>query len=188
MNRRMSMWRAALAALVLAAGSLPAQAMSLDEVRQYLLELRGRAQQWLADPGAWIAQLQCGVLRPLGAPAIAPVSDASGCWYRLPLQDGVVEFQYTVSALRADAATLDRVAEQARRASEVRIRGQRVALEAEEVSHIESERFGRMAWLESAKQLVYLQNGRLVSVRFRGSEGGVAYAAQVAGLLADSRR
>jgi hypothetical protein len=184
----LSMWRAALVALVLVAGSLPAQAMSLDEIRQYLLELRGRAQQWLVDPGSWIAQLQCGELRPLGAAPLPPMRDATGCWYRLPMQDGVVEFQYTVSALRADAGTVDRVAEQARRASELRIRGQRVALEAEEVSHIESERFGRMAWLESAKQLVYLQGGRLVSVRFRGSEGGVAYAAQVADLLADSRR
>lgn len=176
-------------ALAFALGAaLPASALTLDEARQYLLELRGRLQAVVLDPRLLIQQVYCSDLRLANGERLRPSRDSGGCWYRLPLGDGVVEFEYAIAARRPSSSTIALIVEQAQRADSMVINGRRVPFDPEGVLVIENDEFGRMAWLEHAKQLIFIKDGVLYNVHLRGSDASGAYAARVAAAISHGRR
>jgi hypothetical protein len=163
-----------------------AQALSLDEIRQYLLELRGKISALISQPEQLIIQNNCGPLQlGRGAP-IAPKREPNGCWYRLPLQDGQVEFQYSVVKRAIKPTTLQEVVAQAQASAAASVAGKSFTLEAEQVVESMSEEVGRIVWLESAKQMLFVKNDRLYNVHLRGSEASFSYGIDIAKLVTSS--
>ncbi len=164
-------------ALMLGLVSSPAHALSLNDIRDFLQEMRGKLKtlKEKQKPKA-VRTVYCGDLVVSGAKT-KPSVEKDGCWYSVPISEGTVEFEFAYANRAIGPNTLSDVARQAQAgwagqrvlAKEAAAGGAPAEDFAESTLIYNDDQLGQLIWLETSKQLLFVKSGRLYNVRQRST-------------------